>query len=94
MATFNISSYRSDALLLTPTGITDIELPGLTQDVLFDQVGSFYRALRTARTGGARSERKTAQRDLLKVLEWLWDIAAEPVLDALGYGQPPRPGSP
>ncbi|MET9557656.1 CHAT domain-containing tetratricopeptide repeat protein [Streptomyces sp. NPDC006645] len=36
--------------------------------------------------------RRTAQRDILGVLAWLWDTITEPVLSALGHTGPPPPG--
>ena len=42
IASFNISSYRSDALLLTRDGITSVELPGLTRHTTADQVNVFH----------------------------------------------------
>ncbi|RSM44903.1 CHAT domain-containing protein [Amycolatopsis balhimycina DSM 5908] len=81
IVTFNISVYRSDALLLTRAGITSCPLPELTQDAVRDRVNAFYRALSeaTAHDGDPIA----AQRTLREVLEWLWNTAAKPVLSAL-----------
>ena len=38
VVTFNVSAYRSDALLLTEDGITSLELPGLSYDTLIEQI--------------------------------------------------------
>jgi hypothetical protein len=93
VVSFNISEYRSDALLLTEDGITCLELPGLAHDVVIDHINAFHRALHSAAdpdTGP--SERKAAQARLCEALEWLWDTATEPVLSALGYRSMPPPG--
>ncbi|WP_179120152.1 CHAT domain-containing protein [Streptomyces tsukubensis] len=81
VVTINLSSHRSDALLLTGQGVVSCPLPLLTLNETLGQVDAFYRALDEASdpTGDAVS----AQRALRRVLEWLWDAAAEPVLSAL-----------
>ncbi|WP_327259604.1 MULTISPECIES: CHAT domain-containing protein [unclassified Streptomyces] len=86
---FNISGYRSDALLLTRDGITHLELPQLTVDALIERVVCFQQALHTAVTGREKSERRQAQDLITQVLQWLWDTAAGPVLDALGHHRQP-----
>nr|WP_239135221.1 CHAT domain-containing protein [Streptomyces sp. SID12488] len=83
---FNISRYRSDALLLARDGITHLELPELTADAVAEKTASFQQALRTTTdTSADRSQRLQAQRVITQVLQWLWDTAAGPVLDALGH---------
>ncbi|MGW1761539.1 CHAT domain-containing protein [Streptomyces mirabilis] len=78
---FNISRYRSDALLLTRDGITSRPLPQLTPDAVLDRANSFYRALSAATAPDG--DRIAAQQTLRQVLEWLWEAAAEPALSAL-----------
>jgi hypothetical protein len=90
---FNVSPYRSDALLLTKDGIAALELPALTRDSLIEQINSFHRALNTATSAPGLADRMTAQRTLAGVLGWLWDAAAGPVLSTLGYSQSPLPGA-
>jgi hypothetical protein len=91
---FNVSSHRSDAILLTSTGITSQRLPGLDQASLSDQVSAFYQALETIVIAGSPLPRVRAQETLQQVLAWLWDNAAGPVLHALGYQEAPSPGQP
>ncbi|WP_186319180.1 CHAT domain-containing protein [Streptomyces sp. SAJ15] len=86
---FNISSYRSDALLLTTGGITHVELPHLTAEALAETVTSFQQALHTATSGESREQRRQAQAVMARVLQWLWDTAAGPVLEALGHHRQP-----
>ncbi|GGQ21153.1 hypothetical protein BKA00_001143 [Actinomadura coerulea] len=89
----NVSPLRSDALLLTRDAITSLPLPGLTPDAVRDQVVSFHEALAViASPGTAPDEKKKAEERLTGVLRWLWDAAAGPVLDALGYDGPPARG--
>lgn len=83
IVTFNVGVYRSDALLLTADGVSAVELPALTRNILARQVDDFHQALEDATHAGFSSA--TAQKKLTEILEWLWDTAAGPVLDALGY---------
>lgn len=90
----HVSRYRSDAILLTPEGITAVPLPGLAQDALTDRINTFHQALTTAHDPEAGSEQRTGAQDTLSaVLEWLWDAAARPILDELGYQRTPGPGT-
>ena len=91
---FNISSHRSDAILLTSGGITSQRLPGLAQATVIDQVIAFYQALDTIAASGSPLDRANAQKTLRQVLAWLWDNAAGPVLYALGHRDQPLPGKP
>jgi tetratricopeptide (TPR) repeat protein len=85
----NVSSYRSDAITLTPAGITAVALPELSIDALAGQTEAFEQALLTlADEPVTRSARTAAQDQLSLVLEWLWDTVAEPVLDHLGFRHP------
>ncbi|QHY98253.1 CHAT domain protein [Streptomyces sp. S4.7] len=87
---FNISARRSDTLLLTQDGgITHLELPQLTADALTERTVSFQQALHTATTGRDRTQRRQGQDAMTGVLQWLWDAAAGPVLDALGHHRQP-----
>jgi tetratricopeptide (TPR) repeat protein len=94
VVTFNVSVYGSSALLLTEGGISALELPGLAYDTVVSQINSFHQARYAAANPTASlSDRIAAQRKLLEVLEWLWDAAGGPVLDALGYRESPPPGA-
>ncbi|MHB6910207.1 CHAT domain-containing protein [Streptomyces sp. CB02959] len=93
VVSFNVSHYRSDALLLTSDGIESLNLPDLTYDLVIDQIQTFHRALETvADPRTSPLTRKEAQATLHAVLEWLWDAAAEPVLRSLGLTGEPSPG--
>jgi tetratricopeptide (TPR) repeat protein len=87
VVTFNISTYRSDALLLTSSGITALELPGLARSALVGRINTFYQALHNT----AHPDSREAQ--VRQTLEWLWDVAAGPVLHTLGYRQAPPDGT-
>lgn len=89
VVTFTVGRAHSHALLLTPDGITALELPGLNRDVLADHAAAFHAALRTAPSATDPKERVDAQRLITETLAWLWEIVARPVLDLLGH--PCRP---
>ncbi|MFK0288902.1 CHAT domain-containing protein [Streptomyces sp. NPDC090442] len=95
VVSFNVSHYRSDAMLLTSEGIVSLNLPDLTYDLVIDQIQTFHQALETAADPRTTPlARKEAQATLRAVLEWLWDAAAEPVLRSLGFTAEPFPGQP
>ncbi|MQY34584.1 hypothetical protein SRB17_25540 [Streptomyces sp. RB17] len=79
----NVSGFRSDALIVQPSGVTLVELPGVTPDSVAEQAAAFRAALHAAtRPGAGETE---AQSNVTEVLGWLWDFVAEPVLARLGY---------
>ncbi|PKV89579.1 CHAT domain-containing protein [Streptomyces sp. TLI_146] len=88
---FTVSSHGSHALLIRPDAVTALPLPGLDRDTVRQKALDFTAALRWAPSPTpARSE--PALDTLNSTLEWLWDVAAEPVLTALGITSPPSPG--
>ncbi|MFF4125333.1 CHAT domain-containing protein [Microbispora rosea] len=90
---FNVSRYRSDAILLTAYGVDHLSLPGLAAAP--ERFHTFLTALRGADDPEAGwRERVAAQDDINATLEWLWDAAVAPVLDALGCPTPQDPGTP
>ena len=90
---FNVSPYRSDALVLTTDGITSLRLPGLDKRVVIEQIIAFHQALDTIAVGSPQ-DRVNAEKTLRQGLVWLWENATAPVLDVLGYRKPPAPGKP
>ncbi len=89
---FNISRYRSDALLVTPTGVTSLPLPGLAYDTTSRRAATFLDAIDTIHRATDLPTLRAAQRHLRDTLEWLWDNATEPTLIALGYHGPSPEG--
>jgi hypothetical protein len=91
---FNISTYRSDALLLTSNRVASIALPGLRYDNVLQQINSFRDALgAVADPQATLSAQQDAQEKISRILEWLWDNAAGPVLETLGYHRSPPDGT-
>ncbi len=85
VVTFTAGRARGHALLLTPAGITALELPGLTRDALSSRAGAFHAAVRAAPSAAGPKDRVDAQRVITGTLAWLWEDIARPVLDALGH---------
>ncbi len=95
IAVFNVSRYRSDALIVTAEAITLVPLPDLSFDALTDKITAFDEALKTAmRPDGNHVEWMRGEDTLSEVLEWLWDAAAAPVLHQLGHVAAHETGQP
>lgn len=81
IAVLNVSSIRSDALLITRDKIWSLPLPLLRyadlQTRARDLLDAIYRVAKVTST--------KANRMIGKILQWLWDVAVGPVLDALGF---------
>ncbi|MFF9914862.1 CHAT domain-containing protein [Streptomyces sp. NPDC013457] len=79
---FNISSYGSDAILVTGHGIRSLELPRLTKKATAEKL---LRLLRTQPGWPDMPQPEPAQ-GMSDVLTWLYEAATGPVLDALCLG--------
>lgn len=87
----NVSRFGSDAFALTAAGTRVIPLPGLTPAAVEDRrlaldLAQDLLAAQAAEPG----LRWAAGRSVTRLLGWLWDTVAGPVLDALDLG--PRSG--
>jgi hypothetical protein len=78
-----VSPFGSHALILTPTTIRALPLPGLTPQAVLDQMLAFRSTLQTD---------PAHEKPLEQVLVWLWDQLAAPVLDQLGFISRPSDG--
>jgi len=72
----NVSPYRCDAFLIETNKIQVLGLPDLTLKGVQERAQKL-RSVSHAATYGAAP-----------LLEWLWDVVARPVLDALGFDGP------
>jgi tetratricopeptide (TPR) repeat protein len=89
----NVSSYRSDALIVCTDGIRIVNLPEVTPERVRDNVAKLLTA--SSEAGRASGEALLqAQRPLDEVLQWLWDALAQPVLASLGLSATPSSGQP
>lgn len=80
---FNVSELRSDAFLVQKDSIRSIPLPLLKYSELETYTTNFINAPRT---------HLRANREVKKVLEWLWDAAVGPILEELGFIKTPGEG--
>jgi tetratricopeptide (TPR) repeat protein len=85
---FNVASMRSDALLVTSDGVRSLHLPSLNAVELEAHAKSVLAAL----DGLTPRTYAKVNKTLRHVLEWLWDVAVGPILDALGFTETPKEG--
>jgi hypothetical protein len=88
----NVSGFRCDALVVTPDRISVVPLPDLTFDVLTEATNTCLLALQAIGLVRTLPLRVRAEGTVTDLLAWLWDVIADPVLDALGITGPPAPG--
>ncbi|KAF3114340.1 hypothetical protein TWF706_008273 [Orbilia oligospora] len=79
----NISQYRCDALLVEQQSIRSLPLPNLLQKDI-NKYAEFMQSIRSAHRLCSDTLRQ-----MFRMLEWLWDAAVGPILDALGLLSPP-----
>jgi hypothetical protein len=72
----NLTSYRCDAFLIECNQTKVLELPSLT----LERVQKRAKELRSSHLLDTFYG--------TSLLEWLWDVAARPVLDSLGFQEP------
>ncbi|OLF09810.1 hypothetical protein BLA60_18750 [Actinophytocola xinjiangensis] len=82
----NVHRDRCDALILTTAGLTTVGLRDLDEDAVARRATALLEAL--THTGSATGLWRARQM-LTRLLGWLWDTVARPVLDALP-GDPER----
>ncbi|WP_217142501.1 CHAT domain-containing protein [Streptomyces sp. AC627_RSS907] len=83
----NVSGYRSDALIVRPSGVTVVGLPDVTPDSVAGRAAAFGAALAVSARPGAGEA--GAQTTAAEVLGWLWDFVTGPVLERLGHTSAP-----
>ncbi|KAH8693444.1 CHAT domain-containing protein [Phaeosphaeriaceae sp. PMI808] len=85
IAVINITTVRSDAIIITTSDIISMELPRLDQDSISDLSWKIQRGLAKERP---RDRKETARKLRLRITEMLdiiWRSVTKPVLDYLGY---------
>ncbi|QKV95838.1 CHAT domain-containing protein [Streptomyces sp. NA02950] len=87
----NVNPRRCDALVLRPDGLVPVALPELRAGELIEQADAFHEAVAVLTHGGEGLLAGQARQVVRETLGWLWDVLAEPVLDALGLTGPPPP---
>ena len=84
VALINVDAIRSDALLLTASGVRVVPLPALSAGEVRARATGFLEALSEYHAPGAGPVTASQTEDLLSsVLGWLWDTVAGPVLAEL-----------
>jgi tetratricopeptide (TPR) repeat protein len=78
---FNVGPTRTDALLVTTSGISSLHLPDLGNADIRAKAKSIKMKMDTNNLLNYAEARK----ELTAVLEWLWDAAVGPVLEKLGF---------
>jgi hypothetical protein len=95
VVTVNVSAIRCDAIVLHGRDLAVVPLPGLRADELTTRAGEFDRALvRAGHAAVSLVDRLAAQETIQRMLKYLWDTVAGPVLDRLGHLTPPGTGQP
>jgi hypothetical protein len=74
-----VTNHGCGALLLTQTDADYIELSELSAQAAFDNANSFLRAVNPA------LGQPVDPGEMTRILDWLWDAIAGPVLDRLGH---------
>ena len=85
---FNVSEIRSDAFLITTDEIRSVHLPLLTSNSLEKFTNRFFAVIHKQTLRHYRH----AMLEVNAVLEWLWDVAVNPILVELGFTQIPFEG--
>ncbi|MDA5147573.1 CHAT domain-containing protein [Streptomyces sp. AD681] len=79
----NVGRIRSDALIVTPTNIEVVPLPGLSEEAVAEQLYGLFRALNARGAHDARLQ-AAAGKWFQQHLHWLWHTVVLPVLAPLG----------
>ncbi|WP_432573036.1 CHAT domain-containing protein [Kineococcus sp. SYSU DK005] len=80
----NICDIRSDAIILTPEGLTSVQLATVASSEVSRLNSRFFSSLDVCGSGASSArERAQAESAIEEVLEWLWINLAEPVMAKL-----------
>lgn len=94
VVTVVVSVLGCSALVVTPTGLQVVPLPDLTANEAIRRSQAYLDAVDRLTDGDGEGDgRNDAGRVLDATLVWLWDVIAQPVLEALGHRRPPRAGA-
>ena len=90
----NASGHGCHALIVHPGSdrASAVDLPGMSLPAARDRADMMLAALAGATDPGrGLRDREKDRHVILDVLDWLWDVLAEPVLAALGFSTAPGP---
>lgn len=88
----NVSSYRSDALIVTKDGVRVISLPELTGEAVVRHTAGFLGALHSLRLPLTYAGEGAALETITATLAWLWDAIVSPALSSLAAACGSAPG--
>ncbi len=94
VVTINVNSRRCDALALSLDGVHPVALPDLRAADVVEQADAFHEAIAVVTGGGGGLLVQQARNVITDTLGWLWDVLAQPVLEALRLTGPPAAGEP
>ncbi|KAI9826049.1 MAG: hypothetical protein M1832_000498 [Thelocarpon impressellum] len=83
---FNVTSDRSDALMVSASSIDSIHLPELNISELKENVQRIIGPSRLSRSSVL--DKSKSNKEMRRILRWLWDVAVQPVLQKLGLLTP------
>ena len=76
----NVSTTRSDAIIINQSGIMSFQLQGVTSPICDEKIISFRSAIAQITINQLK-----ANNILAPILKWLWKAIVEPILNYLGY---------
>ncbi|MGW0781256.1 CHAT domain-containing protein [Streptomyces sp. NPDC002913] len=82
----NVSRFRCDALVVGPGGVRVVPLPDMTSEEVTRRATRCLSAADQLTRGVGSG---VARQAVLACLEWMWDVCAKVVLDALGHTSSP-----
>ena len=77
----NVTTIRSDAIMVTEDGVKSITLPGLSHA----SMRKYWGKAETSRTCTYPVYATNDNKVKREMLEWLWKAAVQPVLQELGF---------
>lgn len=82
LISFNVTRFRSDAFIVTSDSIIVLPLPALQEVDLQKNVRKIIGRSRITKC--TLLQRNTSNKNLAKILIWLWEVAIKPVMNHLG----------
>jgi len=85
----NIHQRRCDAIVIDQNGVTNLLLYNLTWDDIIMNVASLIYVY-----DNIKRNPSDANIAFERIMKWLWECAAKPILTHLGFVAPPKNGAP
>lgn len=81
----NSSKFGSDALIITAQDVTSVPLPKFEREDILRNYEMLFAAI--GALGSEQPNIKEANEEYEKVMTWLWEAVAKPVLDSVDFSQ-------